>query len=186
MENLKPLKNAYSILSLCLIGFGALLLVNPRIDEPVMYRLCGAILILFGIVKIKGYFSKDIFQLAFQFDLAMGCISILIGLILIFKTDIRLSLVSISIGIFMIIDAFLKVQTALDAKKFGIEKWYMVLLIAMIVAVSGILLMLMLFESEAGIIRLLGVNLLIDGVLNLCTVQSTVKTFRRRKREWEM
>lgn len=86
----------------------------------------------------------------------------------------------------MIIDAFLKVQTALDAKKFGIEKWYMVLLIAMIVAVSGILLMLMLFESEAGIIRLLGVNLLIDGVLNLCTVQSTVKTFRRRKREWEM
>ena len=67
-----------------------------------------------------------------------------------------------------------------------VNKWYNMLLIAVIVAVSGILLMLMLFKSREGVIRLLGVNLLIDGILNLCTVQSTVKTIRRRNREWEM
>lgn len=168
------------------MGFGAIILFNPDISEPVLYRLCGIILIIFGIVKIRGYFSKDLFQLAFQFDLAMGCISIVLGVILIFRTDIRLNLVSVGMGIFMILDALLRVQTAIDARRFGIEKWYNMLLIAVIVAVSGILLMLMLFKSREGVIRLLGVNLLIDGILNLCTVQSTVKTIRRRNREWEM
>ncbi len=38
----------------------------------------------FGIIKRIGCFSKDIFQLAFQHDLAMGIVSMLIGAIMLF------------------------------------------------------------------------------------------------------
>lgn len=185
MENLKPLKGIYSILSICLIGAGIALVIRPLMDEAVIYRVCGAVLLVFGLVKIAGYFSKDIFQLAFQFDFAMGIISCIIGIILIFRTEWSLSKVSVCMGIFMLADALLRVQTTIDAKRFGIEKWWMLLIMAVPVAIMGVLLLLMPFESKIHLMRLLGLNLGIDGILNLLTVQSTVKTIKRRRDQWE-
>ena len=185
MENLKPLKGAYSVLSICLIGAGILLMINPGIQEDLMYRLCGIILVVFGVVKITGYFSKDLFQLAFQFDLAMGCISCVLGVVFISRPEWTILRVSVCMGIFMLADALLRLQTSIDAKKFGIEKWWTLLIMAIPVAVIGVLLLIMQFESKIYIMRLLGLNLCIDGILNLLTVQSTVKTIRRRRNEWE-
>ena len=185
MENLRPLKAAYSVLSICLIGVGLLLSINPLMEEPVLYRICGIVLLVFGVVKIAGYFSKDIFQLAFQFDLAMGVISSIIGVILIFHTTWPIGKVSVCMGIFMLADALLKLQTTIDAKKFGIEKWWMMLLMAVPVAVIGVLLLILQFESNTYIMKLLGLNLCIDGILNFLTVQSTVRTMNRRRDKWE-
>ena len=38
-------------------------------------------LIVYGLIKILGYFSRDIYCLAFQFDLAFGVLLAAVGII---------------------------------------------------------------------------------------------------------
>ena len=72
MQEIKRLKTAYSVFSICLLLFGTFILIYPNASIHIVYKVGGVIFIGFGITKMIGYFSKDIFQLAFQHDLAMG------------------------------------------------------------------------------------------------------------------
>lgn len=88
---------------------------------------------------------------------------------------------SICVGIFVLIDGALKLQTAVDAKKFGIEKWWLILIIALLVSIVGIILMVIPFAAQTMAAWIIGINLVLDGVLNICVVLSTVKTIRTKK-----
>lgn len=74
MKRLMRVKQIYSVFAGCLIIFGIILLVWPSMASEVFCKICGVLLLVFGIVKIFGYFSRDLLQLAFQFDFAMGII----------------------------------------------------------------------------------------------------------------
>ena len=83
------------------------------------------------------------------------------------------------------VDAAFKIQTTLEAKRFGIEKWWLILIISSMVAIVGILLLVAPFETMSIIVRLIGLNLCLDGILNLFVVRNTVETIRRNT-EWEI
>ena len=183
MKSLKAIKNSYSILTICLILVGAVLLIWPHMALGAICKMCGIFLIIFGLVKLTGYFSKDIFQLAFQYDLGLGIASIIFGLIMVIRSWATIQLFSICIGIFLLIDAALKMQTAFESKKFGFRNWWVTLLIAIIVCILGILLFDMPFQTSGVITRLIGINLILDGALNLFVVQSTVRTIKREEDE---
>ena len=183
MKSLKAIKNSYSILTICLILVGAVLLIWPHMALGAICKMCGIFLIIFGLVKLTGYFSKDIFQLAFQYDLGLGIASIIFGLIMVIRSWATIQLFSICIGIFLLIDAALKMQTAFESKKFGFRNWWVTLLIAIIVCILGILLFAMPFQTSGVITRLIGINLILDGALNLFVVQSTVRTIKREEEE---
>ena len=178
MKSLKAIKNSYSILTICLILVGAVLLIWPHMALGAICKMCGIFLIIFGLVKLTGYFSKDIFQLAFQYDLGLGIASIIFGLIMVIRSWATIQLFSICIGIFLLIDAALKMQTAFESQKFGFRNWWVTLLIAIIVCILGILLFVMPFQTSGVITRLIGINLILDGALNLFVVQSTVRTIK--------
>lgn len=180
MQEIKRLKTAYSAFSICLLLFGTFILIYPNASIHIVYKVGGAIFIGFGITKMIGYFSKDIFQLAFQHDLAMGIVSILIGLIMLFQTENMIRILAVIISLFMIIDALLKIQTAIDAKKIGIEKWWLILVIGISVATIGVILLFEPFHGTQVIVRFIGFILFIDGILNLCVVQNTVSTMKKR------
>lgn len=80
----------------------------------------------------------------------------------------------------MLIDATLKIQTSLDSKRFGISSWWLML----VMAIMGwrqleSCLYLCQVETTKVMIRLIGLNLCLDGVLNLIIVVNTVKTDRK-------
>ncbi len=184
MKKLRTLKKIYSGFALCLIIVGLLLIIRPEMTAGLFCRICGIILILFGIVKLFGYFSRDLLQLAFQFDFAMGIISILIGLVMMLWSNRLLELLTIIIGLFMLADALLRIQTALDAKQIGVKKWWIILIVALITAVIGAMLFFRPYFGTKVVVMLIGLNLIIDGILNLYVVQSTVATIRRGNK-WE-
>ena len=76
----------------------------------------------------------------------------------------------------MLVDATFKIQTSIDPKRFGISRWWLMLILAVIVAAIGILLILMPGETTRLMVRLIGLNLCMDGILNLVIVIDTVKT----------
>ena len=171
MNGIKNFKNMYSILTICLI-----LLIAPGIALDVVCIIFGIYMIIYGAVKIMGYFAKDAYQLAFQFDLALGIVIAIVGIVFVCRTARVVQLLSTCIGIVMLVDATFKIQTSIDSKRFGISRWWLMLILAVIVAAIGILLILMPGETTRLMVRLIGLNLCMDGILNLVIVIDTVKT----------
>lgn len=184
LKKLKIVKNTYSLLTICLIVVGLVLLVFPQVALSVMCKIIGIFLIVYGIVKLTGYFSKDIFQLAYQFDFGLGIVSLILGTIMLVKTGRIIDILSVVVGIFIIVDAALRIQTAVEAKKFGLEKWWLILIMSLAVAVLGVLLMALPYQTTGFVVRLIGLNLILDGVMNLFIVQNAVHTIIKN-REWE-
>lgn len=180
-NRIQAAKTGYIIMSLLLCVLGIVLIAVPGLSALVICRAGGGILVLFGFVKIVGYFSKDLYRLAFQFDLAFGILLIALGMILIFRSNIMLNIVCVFLGISILTDALLKIQIAIDSKEFGISRWWLILAAAVLTGIIGFLLALRPSESVQIMMLLLGMSLLTEGILNLITILSVVKIIRNQK-----
>lgn len=178
-KRLKAAKAGYTVLSVLLCLLGIFLIVKPDFSIVLLCRIMGGIMLLFGTVKIIGYCSRDLYRLAFQYDLAFGILLMAIGAILILRTDMMIHLVCILMGVCVLADALLKVQIALDAKDFGIRWWWLIFAVAILTGVVGFVLVIRPSESTAVIMVLLGVSLLAEGLLNLITVLTAVQAKHR-------
>ena len=175
---IQRIKIAYSIISVGLILLGLFFVFFP-VDSA--YTICyavGIISIVFGIIKLMGYFSHDVYRLAFQFDLAIGIAMMVCGIVLLVRPKVFISLVPVIIGILVLVDGLFKIQTAIDSKKFGLKKWWISLSLGIASGLIGISLILKPFEGNKILMILLGITLIIDGVQNLWMVLYTVRSKR--------
>lgn len=175
MKDLRKVKILYSLLAAAQIILGICLLVCPENFYMKICKLLGGLLIVYGIVKIISYFTKDRYQLAFQFDLAMGTFSLILGIFLTGLSGKMFSLFPTLIGILILTDAVFKVQTSWDARCFGMNKWWFILIIALLAGAAGLLLIAHSLDTVEFIMLLTGINLITDGFLNLWGVVYTVK-----------
>lgn len=184
MRSVKLMKTAkigYIIMSLLFCLLGIVLIVIPDFSVPVIAGIFGVLLMLFGMVKIIGYFSKDLFRLAFQYDLASGLLLIVLGIVTILKAENILIFISIVLGIYVLADGLLKIQIALDSRIFGIKQWWVILLSAVVTGAIGCILVVRPSESAGVLVILFGVCLLAEGILNLITVLAAVRIIRHQQ-----
>ena len=85
LKQLKLAKNGYIIMSVLFMVLGACLIIWPDCSMAVFCTAVGIMLIVYGLIKILGYFSRDIYCLAFQFDLAFGVLLAAVGIIIIVR-----------------------------------------------------------------------------------------------------
>ncbi|WP_066088577.1 DUF308 domain-containing protein [Anaerotignum neopropionicum] len=157
------------------IIIGCYLLPRPEISFQALCYLLGIVFMGYGVIKLICYFAKDIYQLAFQFDFAMGLFSLTMGLLIFYFVQPISTIFSTVIGIIIFIDAVLKIQTTLDAKKFGLEKWWLILILAIATALAACFLIVKPMGTIYTILHFLGLNFILDGCLNLWIVLYTVK-----------
>lgn len=177
--HLKLAKYGYILLSILLCTFGIVLIAVPDFSVWLLCWIGGILLILFGCIKILGYISKDLYRLAFQFDLAFGILLIALGAILLLRADAVIHIICGLLGICILADALLKIQIAIDSKTFGIRRWWMILCAAILTGIAGFLLLLRPYESAKVVMILLGVSFIAEGILNLITVLTVVKICKR-------
>ena len=173
-------KSGYIIVSVLLCMLGAALIADPAFSVLLLCRLSGLLLVLFGAIRIVGYVSKDLYRLAFQYDLAFGILLIALGALMMLRTDKMANVLFSILGIYVLADALLKVQIAIDAKTFGIDSWWLILAAAVVAGVAGFLLVLRPSESAGAVMISLGAALLAEGALNFITILAAVKIVRRR------
>lgn len=179
-NRIKVAKTGYIIISILLCVLGIVLIAVPDFSVTLLCVLGGGIMMLFGLVKIIGYCSKDLYRLAFQFDLAFGILFVVLGFILIIRTDAMVNLICIVMGICVLADALLKIQISIDSRAFGIKKWWLILAMAILTGVAGFLLIFRPSESIQTIMILFGIDLITEGVLNLITILTAVKIIRHQ------
>ena len=183
MRSVTPMRVAkigYIAVSAVMCVLGVLLILNPDFSLFVFGVFAGVSLIVFGVIKIVGYLSRDLYRLAFQYDLAFGILMIALGVMVILEPDNVVDTICIAVGIAFLMDGLLKIQISIDAKTFGIKPWWLILSVAILAAVVGLLLLFRPAESVRTLMVFIGVSILADGILNLITVLSTVKIIRHQ------
>ena len=120
-KTIRAAKTGYIIISSLLMVLGVLIMALPDLSVSVIGILAGAMLVAFGLVKLVGYFSRDLYRLAFQFDLAMGILLAVMGVILLARPHMAMNFICVALGITFLADGLLKVQMSLDARRFGLK-----------------------------------------------------------------
>ena len=183
MRSTTPMRVAkigYVIMSVVFCVVGILFMVWSDVSTVALGYALGGAMIVFGIIKMVGYFSKDLFRLAFQYDLELGIVLTVLGIIVLAKPFDVMNFIFIAMGIAILTDSLFKARIAYDAKRFGITVWWMILTLAIVSGVIGVMLIIRPWESARMLTVLLGISLLSDGVLNLCVVISTVKIIKNQ------
>lgn len=137
--------------------------------------------ILVGGAKILGYFSNDLYRLAFQFDFATGLFLIIIGIIFFFFGLRDPQSIEKMFGIYVFIDGLLKLQIAFDAKKFGIRKWFIVLMTAILVVGIGVMALVAPYSEQLSQFVLAAVSMMINGLVNIWITAYTVRVRAKKK-----
>lgn len=174
-------KYGYIAVSIVFCLVGAALIAFPAPSAQTIAIFFGVAMVVFGVVRLVGYFSRDLFRLAFQYDLQFGILLILLGTITLIKPENVTNFLCISIGICALFDSLFKGKIAMDARRFGIRQWWLTMVLAVITGVIGLLLAFRPTEAIEVIVTLLGITLLSEGVLNLSVAISFVKIVKHQK-----
>lgn len=185
MKAVKYIKAVFAAVSAAFIIMGACLLIWPDISVGVICTVLGVVAVLYGVVKLFGYFSNDLYRLAFQFDLALGVLSVVLGALLLAYPRGVMGVLPVLAGVFVLIESVLRIQTSIDARHFGMRRWWMILILAVGGSALGILMLLNPFASGRVIVRVMGLTLAVDGAESLLAGLYTIKVPRRSSAEDE-
>ena len=174
-------KTGYIVISVLFCVLGVVLLVMSERCVPWIGRALGIGMVVCGLIKLGGYFSKDLFRLAFQYDLAFGILLIAVGIITLCHPGEAMSFLCVMFGIPVLADGLFKIQVAVDARRFGIGQWWLVLLLAVLTGIVGLLLVLRPTEGAQALVMLVGASLLLDGALNLSVALCAVKVVAHQR-----
>ncbi len=179
MKFIKRAKRGAIILSAVYFLTGAALFCGLTISPASLCLLSGIFLILYGAVRLLGFFSRDPYRLAFQFDYAYGLLSLTAGCLLMLFSEAIVTFLFPFWGLYTLFDGVLKLQTSRDARLFGLEHWWMILLLATVTCIAGIMVLLM-PEASVNSERILGLSCGMSGASNTCIVAYTVRTPKRK------
>ena len=181
VTTMRAAKIGYIIMSALFCVIGLVLMLVPETAFTWLGRLLGISIIVFGVIKLVGYFSRDLFRLAFQYDLAFGILLVVLGILTLSHPNDTMSFLAVLLGIPVLVDGLFKIQIALDSRRFGIRRWWLIMILAVLTCSVGIVLV---FRPAVGILVMtvfMGVSLLMDGILNLCVALFTVKIVANQK-----
>lgn len=186
MRSVRPMQVAKTgciVMSVLFCALGALLLFMPELSASLIGVLTAAMLIVFGLIKLTGYFSRDLYRLAFQYDLAIGILLVALGLMLLTKPGRAMDFMCLILGIAVASDGFFKVQMSLDAKRFGLSTWWLILILGVIAGIAGIAAAFHPVEGTKVLMMLLGASLLAEGLLTLSVTLCAVKIIRDQRKD---
>jgi uncharacterized membrane protein HdeD (DUF308 family) len=150
LKQLKTAKIGYIMISIAFYISGLCCIISPNVMGRNGKVAAGILLIAYGIIKMIGYFSKDLYCLAFQYDLACGIFLIILGILI-------------------LLDSLLVIQTSLDARRFGMTEWKWFLFFSVLSGVLGITIII------CKTMLIAGVALLAEGGMRHYMVHCTVK-----------
>ena len=178
---MRTAKVGYIVMSLALCAFGIVPIVLPDISAKILGIICGVIAAAFGCVRLVGYFSKDLYRLAFQYDLPLGILLIVLGVIMLTRPDSLMTFICVSTGLYILTDSLFRMRISAEARRFGIREWWLILALAIVTAVCGLLLLIRPGDGSRLLVVLLGISLLAEGIMSLSTVLTAVKIIRHQQ-----
>ena len=184
VQSTKPMwvaKVGYIFSAAALLALGLVVLLEPKVSMKTFGVLLGILMLVFGGVKLVGYFCKDLYRLAFQHDLIGGILLIVLGAALLIRPETAVEFFCVMFGILTLCDGVLKLQIAKDAHRFGIRPWWLIIAEGLASVILGTLVIFRPGSGAEALMILFGLTLLSEGLLNLSVALTTVKIIRTQR-----
>ncbi len=166
------------LLSSAILGVcGLLILIVFPFDKTVAQIFISGCCMLVGCADIYGYFSNDLYRLAFQSDLAIGAFNIIFGALLISMPDRIAVLMPCTVGLIVILDGTNKLQIAVEGKRFGMRFWAIILALSIAEILAGAAGIVCVYY-DVDTLHSMGASMAVSGGVNFWTTMYTVKLRR--------
>ncbi len=172
--------------ALVMCGMG-ILLFFPLFTVSVEKIMIGILCLIVGGAKLVGFFSNDMYRLAFQYDLATGLFALILGTLFLASPEEFDRALPTTVGAFAILESVTKFQIGLDARRFGMALWRSMLASSVVLCAAGILTVISFYSKELHEAVMLPLALVAIGAENAWFTAYTVRVRSRRKkkmREW--
>lgn len=179
--NIKIPKTLTIIISIISIAIGIAFLIFPKTSLSTLCLITGILTVIYGLAKIVGYYSDDAFCLAFQFDLALGVLALIFGIILIVRPKYIVSFFPVLMGIAILTSGLFTFQTSRESKIFGIKYWLVLSIVSVFCVGIGLVLIFNPFESAVAMTSVVGASIILSGIERLTVALLTVKKRRKNR-----
>ena len=180
IEKNKIARDGYVFISIIFYVTGLLHMLWLGAAPMAVCIVGGIILISYGIIKVIGYFSNDLYCLAFQYDMGCGQFQVVIGVIIL-GCNLRIQpYLMQGLGLLILLDSLMKVQTAREAMAFGLKSWILLLFLSILAGAFGVLIVIMPFQKLRIVHVITGCGLLAEGAMNHLMVKEMVKIMNAR------
>ena len=166
-EYIKKYEMFSVVVSILMIFLSILLIVKPLESLEVFTIIFSIIILITGIGYIISYFTVPKLTRLLSFDLLMGLITIISGIMLIVYKSSVISIFPIILGMWIIISNLFKLQLSINLSLVLENNCALLILITILMIIIGILLIVNPFDSFMTITVMVGVSLLITEVINL-------------------
>lgn len=137
--------------------------------------------IIIGAASIFGYFSNDMYRLAFQSDFALGIFDVVLGILMIIKQNDSIITLCWFAGILSLLDGGNKAQVSVDGYRFGISKWYIVTIAGVLEIAAAVIALTFSAINDINLLIAVGVAMIVMGVANVWTTMYTVRVKKNKK-----
>ena len=178
MKFLKSIK--YNLLSsavLCIL-LGIVLLVYPDTSLTIVCRTVGVIVLITGLGFVGSYLRVGKTKWFGKVELVFGSIfAILGGFIVLYPLGI-ISIVPLVFGILLVYHGIANMKQAFELRQYKDNGWWLPVLIAASTIALGVVIMRNPFGTIETLMRIIGVCILYDGLMNTMLVGRFVKSIR--------
>lgn len=165
------LKKAWLLSSILSVALGLVLLIFPWIAIQVVCYLLGGLAIIYGIIRIVRYARQgEAYPELFRGDLVIGLFLLAIGLFIVFRIEFVAGFIPVIFGIALLSSGIGGVLRAMDSKRAGYERWFLLLVLASFTIVLGLILAMNPFATAQVAVAVIGAALVYDGVTDMITV----------------
>lgn len=134
-------RTVFVMVAFCLVC-GVLVIILGGLAVRITAYAAAAALLFAGAQSAYVYLKSEPLARIREARLAIGLILVLTGILLAFNTDLVNGLLPFLWGLVLLFGGFLKIQYALDEKTVGVEKWWIMLILAAVSIIIGIVTLL--------------------------------------------
>lgn len=166
-ELMKRIRADYLLSSLLTIALGIFFIAHPKATFSAVGLLVAVILIIIGVIYISG----SILNLGTSgFSVFVGGVLLLIGIWILIQPAIVMALVPIILGVLLFWHGIRGMKSAVDAKGYGYERWYIGFITSVISIVFGIFFVVNAFGVLEFATIVFGIGLIFNGISNIFCV----------------
>lgn len=156
--------------NLAVIVLGLLMVLFPDSSTDLICRATGAILCIWGIIRIVSYFAQKSTEAFASFALVQGAAMLGFGIYFLVRPEFLASFLSVVLGIILIVGGVMKLQYAIDFLRLKATGWWIQIAGALVMAVLGVVALVNPFAAANTLTIFLGAAFLLDGVWDLVAV----------------
>lgn len=137
---------------------GLVLIFFPSLTAGLFCTVAGLLLLAYGAITVISFFvhrgSSGSF--AFQAELILGVVSLVIGVFFLTHSDFIISIIPVLLGFYILIDALVNLKRGLDMRSLGYAGWTATLVMSAVSLVLGGLILWNPFDTGLLLWRIIG------------------------------